>query len=312
MRKGLGARLLSRLRCKGQPEKTQLCNLSTDELLGLLRHETHRIEKAVYNDILETKRIHFEAKRARIAEILEILSGRGLGSEEPTIGWSASVYDAFENLEMDYVRRHSLPAPDCSLEPGRSFLGLVKRRRSVRVWAAEQPANAEFDSVLEQMIDAARWAPNSGNRQALRFLVLRTEEEKGLLCGLKEGHCVSAPVLVFVGADTRLYGALGPDERCVYLDAGAAIMQMMLVAHVCGLGTCWNHLVDDLIQSRAANVEIYHRFAQALDVPEYITPIAVVAVGVAAFTPPTPARMNLEAFCLGRGRERSTHCHAAP
>jgi nitroreductase len=98
--------------------------------------------------------------------------------------------------------------------------------------------------------------------------------------------------------DTRLYGALGDSERSVYIDAGAAIMQMVLVAHSCGMGVCWNHFADDLIQSRPANQECYRTFCDEMHIPEHIAPVAIVAIGIPEFLPPEPARMDIEALLL--------------
>jgi nitroreductase len=150
------------------------------------------------------------------------------------------------------------------------------------------------------MIDAARWAPTSGNRQPWRFLIITRREEKELLMKIKEEHCVTAPLLIFVGMDQRVYGALGKDERGIYIDAGAAAMQMVLLAHKCGLGVCWNHFADDLINSRKVNQDIYRRFARTMGIPEWIAPIAIVAIGIPEFLPPEPARMAVDGLMIRR------------
>jgi len=224
---------------KRKPFRVLSC-LSTDEALALMRHETHRIEKAVYNDLLMVKKDIFRRKMDRLNDLYKLLLERGIPESEPTVAWSRWITGHFDRLGE--ILRQGNPAPVPQFDPGRaeSFLAFLRERRSVRVWAEEQPASAKLEEFAHLMIEAARWAPNSGNRQTWRFLILKTPEEKKLLSKLKEFHCVSAPLLIFMGMDSRLYGALGTEERCLYIDAGAAAMQMVLVAHQCGLGTCWN------------------------------------------------------------------------
>jgi len=279
--------------------RRDLEKLSTDELLSLMRHETHRIEKAVYNDLLITKHLLFEEKRDRLDRIFRILQKQGVSQEEPTVAWARLVHDGFDSLREKYIEPGSTPPPAFKPEAAGDFLRFLKTRRSVRVWADEQPDREALEEIAREMIDAARWSPNSGNRQAWRFRIIKTPEEMELLTKLKERHCVTAPLLIFVGMDRRLYGAMGKEERCIHIDAGAAIMQMILVAHRCGLGTCWNHLGDDLINSREINRKIYRRFTEVMGIPPYIIPVAVIALGREAFIPPRPGRMNRSSVMLG-------------
>lgn len=277
-----------------------LCKLSNPELLSLMRHESHRIEKTIYNDIFQSKHHIYRAKWQNLALIYRILEERNYPQNEPTIIWSKEIYHNFNNLEQEFIQKNSLEPRPFDPQAAQGFVDFVRGRRSVRVWSESQPPLAEFNSIAQQMIDAAKWAPTSGNRQPWRFLILVEPEKKELLRGIKENHCISAPLLIFVGMDRRFYGALGKAERSIYIDAGAAIMQMVLVAHKCGLGVCWNHFADDLIDSREVNQKIYANFAQKLHIPDYITPIAIIATGIPAYIPPEPARMDNDNLLLDR------------
>ena len=148
------------------------------------------------------------------------------------------------------------------------------------------------------MIDAARWAPNSGDRQPIRFKIIVEPQEKALLAGLKEEHCYAAPCLIFVGSDRRFYGGLGQNEAGIYIDAAAAAMQMVLTAHAAHFGVCWNHFSRDLIESRERNRTVYEQFAQAMNIPGYVEPVAIIAFGHAAFHPPVPPRMSVDSMLL--------------
>jgi len=298
-RKNPIVRKLIKLFRKKKKFAADLGSMTTEELLALMRHETHRIEKAVYNNILDSKREIYEKKRDRLTKIYSLLESRGVPTDEPTVEWSRWVHSSFGRLGEAVRECGSADCPEPAIEKADAFLEFLKSRRSVRVWAEDQPDDTTFKTLGERMIDAARWAPNSGNRQGLRFRIISDEGDKQILTRLKEHHCISAPLLIFVGMDTRVYGALGEEERCVYTDAGAAIMQMILLAHECGFGSCWNHFADDLIGSRDINIGKYQAFSERLGIPDYIAPVAIIAVGVPSFIPPTPMRMDSSSFDLG-------------
>ena len=275
----------------GLSSVNDLNKLDNTELLSLMRHESHRIEKTIYNNILEAKYQTYRQKWSKLGLIYQILAERQYPQNEPTLVWSKQIYDAFSNLERDFIQQNSTEPATFSPDSAGEFVDFLQARRSVRVWATQQPDETQLRTIAHQMIEGAKWAPTSGNRQPWRFLIMTDMAEKKLLTGIKENHCINAPLLIYIGMDTRLYGALGKSERSIYIDAGAAIMQMVLVAHKCGLGVCWNHFADDLIGSRPANVETYADFARQLNIPEYVTPVAIIATGIPKFIPPEPPRM---------------------
>jgi nitroreductase len=275
-----------------------LDSLSTQELLALMRHEVHRIEKAVYNDLLEKKQNYHARKRDRVKTIFNILVSRNFDMSEPTVSWAKEIIKSFDNLYTQFILPSSQEPYPYRTSRIRPFMDFLKERRSVRSWSQDQPSTKELEEVAISLIEAASWAPNSGDRQAWRFMTIVSQDEKNLLEGLKEIHCISAPLMIFIGMDKRVYGAFGPEEISIYLDAGAAIMQMILTAHDAGLGTCWNHLGRDLIDSRKENREKYNTFAKKLCVPSWIEPIAILCVGLPRIVPPTPARMNVSQLIL--------------
>ena len=61
----------------------ELRNLSSDELLSLIRHEAHRIEKAVYNNLFEKYRSTYQEKKKRLGTIFQILKDRDYPADEP-------------------------------------------------------------------------------------------------------------------------------------------------------------------------------------------------------------------------------------
>jgi nitroreductase len=266
--------------------------LSSDELRAFMRHDAHRIEKAFYNRIFDSKRSYFDMRRGNVFSAFDRLVERGEPTDEPTVRWAKQIADEFERLEETFIGPQSRSPEPLDLARADEFLALVKTRRSVRLWADQQPTAAELETFAMTMIEAGTWAPNSGNRQPWRFRIITDQAEKDLLKGLKEEHCYNAPCLIFVGMDSRFYGALGENEAGLHVDAGAAIMLMKLCAHAAGFGVCWNHFCRDLLESRPRNGEIYSAFASALHVPEHVEPVAILAFGRAASIPPVPARQS--------------------
>lgn len=309
-----GATALNRLLKNAGPkvdDYTDLNHRSVEELLSIMRHESHRIEKACYNNLLVCKASQYETRHARLKAIYAILEKRGYSiSEDPTVAWSKKICDCFSELEKDFIEPNRGTPQPFQPEQAEPFTAFLRGRRSVRVWAEEQPPVEVLEAFALQMIDAARWAPNSGNRQPWRFRIITDPAEKELLRGIKEDHCIRSPVLIFIGMDRRCYGALAPNETCLYIDAGTAINQMVLMAHRCGMGTCWNHFAEDLVLSRKTNVAIYERFAGQLRIPAFVAPVAILSVGVPKFLPPEPGRSPRKFLMIGADQvtERKSGC----
>jgi nitroreductase len=129
--------------------------------------------------------------------------------------------------------------------------------------------------ALETVLDVARWAPNGGNLQPWRFVVVL---EHGLRRGLADAACgqsflAAAPVVIAVcavpGESAKTYGARGRDLYCLQ-DTAAAIQNMLLAATELGLGTCWVGSFDE------------RRVAMLLNLQEGWRPVALVAMGYPA------------------------------
>ena len=280
---------------------SKLRDLSDDELLSIIQHEAHRIEKAVYNDILDEKEEYYSIKCERVEKCITILvNERDYTRDHPVINWATNIQSILDETECTWIPEKSSSPPGVNINNLDEFANFVENRRSTRVWAdkQDQPSEEQLRIIANQMIEGAKWAPNSGNRQAWRFKIIISDQEKNLLDRIKEEHTVSAPLLIFVGMDARVYGDVADSEISIYLDAGAAIMQMILTAHNAGLGTCWNHFGTDLIRSRKINQTDYQEFANQLNIPDYIEPMAIVCVGVPEFIPPIPERSSNEKYLI--------------
>jgi nitroreductase len=162
------------------------------------------------------------------------------------------------------------------------LLELIRSRRSVRRFTSELVA----DEVIEELLEAMRWAPSAGNAQPYRIHVVRDDAIKAQLsvAALGQRFIAEAPVVVVVTTERfeaqRAYRARGEELYCIQ-DSAAAIQNLLLLAHSKGLGACW----VGAFRERSV--------AEALSLPGEQRPVAVIPVGVPATTPNPPRRRSL-------------------
>jgi len=137
--------------------------------------------------------------------------------------------------------------------------------------------------MIEQLLEAGRWAPSASNRQPWRFIVIRDEavrREVARHAGvffIRWAHVEDAPLIIALLGDTgnRMYRAF------LHEDVGLAGSQIMLQAAALGLGTCWLGGID-----RKA-------LAGVLQVPERVEIVGLLTVGFPAEEPEPPPRKPL-------------------
>lgn len=129
---------------------------------------------------------------------------------------------------------------------------LLKSRRSVREFRAEPVPQA----LVEEVIDAARWAPSAVNRQPVHWLMIQDPAEVKRLAGqvvdyLRRGATLEPRYARYVelweqGHDPILRNAPhvavihAPDEWIwSSVDSTIALTQFELAAVAQGIGTCW-------------------------------------------------------------------------
>jgi len=165
---------------------------------------------------------------------------------------------------------------------GLEVLEAIRTRRSIRRFTGEDVE----PEVVEELIDAARWAPSAGNLQPWEFVVVRRPELKMALAraALGQGFIAEAPVVVVVCADqfrsASVYGERGSSLYCIQ-DTAAAIQNMLLAAHARGLGTCW---VGAFREGEVGRL---------IGVPPGVRPVAIIPVGHPAERPRAPPRRGL-------------------
>jgi nitroreductase len=159
---------------------------------------------------------------------------------------------------------------------------LFRNRFSCRTFTADPVPH----DVLEELLEAAIWAPNGGNVQPWRFVVVRDQQTKEALAAaaLRQRFVADAPVVVVVCAlpevSARVYGQRGRDLYCLQ-DTAAATENLLLAATRLGLGTCWVGAFNERAAARALRLAADWR------------PVALVPVGVPATSPPRRTRLPL-------------------
>jgi len=119
---------------------------------------------------------------------------------------------------------------------GDALLELIRTRRSVRAHSgAAVPA-----AVLEQLLEAARWAPTGGNRQRWSFVVVQDPLHIRKLAAVSPG-LLGKPAALVVICSERSGGAgrsAELDEACSLIETGMAAQNIMLAATAMQLGSC--------------------------------------------------------------------------
>ncbi len=155
-------------------------------------------------------------------------------------------------------------------------LEAIKQRRSIRQFT-EQAIERE---LLEQILDAARWAPTAGNQQRWRFTVVTDPTVKEMVRKVSPGIFATPAAFVVICAEAAP-DASDWDERTYLADCSIAAQNIMLAAHALGLGTC-----VALSYARSAVQEI-------LDIPDQVKPELVITLGYPAEDPAPPPRLPL-------------------
>jgi nitroreductase len=110
---------------------------------------------------------------------------------------------------------------------------IIVARHSTRAFSTD-PVD---DTLIESIVEAARWAPSYGNRQPTRYIVVREPET---LAAVHEalrrgnGYAKRAPVLIAV-CGVPGWGQIVDGREYYLLDAGLAIENLLLQAFHLGL-----------------------------------------------------------------------------
>ena len=158
------------------------------------------------------------------------------------------------------------------------FLELIKQRYSVRAYKSDPVENDK----LQQVLEAARWAPTAVNRQPFQLLVLRTEgRAEELRRVYHRGWFSQAPYVICICSLPREAWVRRDGQSYHYVDAAIAMDHLILAATDLGLGTCWVAAFD---------VEAAR---EVLGLPDDVVPVVFTPLGYAADDPSEKDRKAL-------------------
>lgn len=150
---------------------------------------------------------------------------------------------------------------------------MIKTRRSVRKYKPHPISDKELTMIFE----AARLAPSAANRQPWRFVVVRDSERKKELAKVANNQMFLADAAVIVAA----VGDPEVSKRWFEKDVMIAVEHMALAAAAMGYGTCW---IGAFTESEVKKL---------LCIPEGMTVVALMPIGVPEETPPPRQRKEL-------------------
>jgi nitroreductase len=158
----------------------------------------------------------------------------------------------------------------------------IYERRSIRRYT-DQPID---DCELEKMLDAARWAPNGGNYNAWRFIVVTSPARNRQLLHFCPG-INEVPAAVIVVCAKPKQRRITDKIRLMYMaDCAIAAQNIVLAAHSLRIGSC--------IVVSFADVAL----REILSIPEDVDPFVMVTLGYASESPEPPERLPISGIAF--------------
>jgi len=146
-------------------------------------------------------------------------------------------------------------------------LGFVFGRRSIRVYSPGEVGQA----AVQKLLEAAMAAPSAVGKDPWRFVVIRDRRTLARIAA----ELPNGQMLATAAAGIAVCGdlAVAHDQQLSYLlqDCSAAIENLLLCAHILGLGACWLgvHPWEQRIKALKG----------ILSLPASAIPVACIAIG---------------------------------
>jgi len=245
-------------------------DLPDERLLPKLRTRIHVLEKRIqegecsFLKMISARRLYFEAKK------------RGVLSEKEDEWCRKILFGEDREGKNEHGEK----------DKGVSIDTALKGRRSVRSWNNSQITKNEF----EKLIEAAKWAPSSCNKQPWHFIVTSDSENIKLLYEIKDQKFLKdAPYIILVLINKDAWSSKKSFEYFSGLDAGAAIENLLLKAEDLGLGACWVNWNPSSI-SKKEKMSMKKRF----NIPSNMEIVTIIPIGKYENKPPAPGRKDTD------------------
>jgi nitroreductase len=169
------------------------------------------------------------------------------------------------------------------------FMDLAKERKSVRKYSDKEVEDDKIDIILE----AARLAPSSANKQCWSYIVVRNKETIAEIAtrgtGIFNSWLKKAPVVIVACGNPKESGSRN-DMDYYLVDIEISMEHIMLQAADLGLGTCWIGWFDEKEMRRI------------LGIPENLKVVAFTPIGYPADD--SGMRTRLTKFFAGSAKRK--------
>lgn len=146
-------------------------------------------------------------------------------------------------------------------------MGFIFGRRSIRAYTSAEVSQEDIQKLLQ----AAMAAPSAAAKDPWRFIVIRSRQTLGRIAAALPNGQMLASAAVGIAVCGELEAA--HDRQLSYLlqDCSAAIQNILLSAHILGLGACWLgvHPREQRIRS----------LREILSLPDSVVPVACISIG---------------------------------
>lgn len=155
----------------------------------------------------------------------------------------------------------------------------VRERHSVRSYLKKRVGKEKLRIILE----AARLAPSSGNRQDWKFIVVRDKKTRQRLADATAGQefIEEAPVVI-IAVSTNPSHIMRCEVPSYAVDIAIAVDHMILQAVELGLGSCW---IGAFYQDKVKEI---------LDIPEDCKVVTLLPLGYPAGQGKPKTRKKIE------------------
>lgn len=244
--------------------------LSNTKLKPLLFQKAHQFQKQFETGapdiflILGARRLYFKSLKRKILSSEENKELRkALLFEYPNCATQKNTSEKIKNYYGDRI---------------------IKGRRSVRSWKKGEITNEQF----RQLVDSARWAPSSCNRQPCYFILSQNKENIRLLAEARGEKFVKDAqncILTLINKQAYDKKELLHTSR---LDAGAAIQNLLLKAQELGLGACWVNFGPKEIESTKRK-----KINKIFKIPLDYEVVSIIPVGLLKNIPLPPPKTKI-------------------
>lgn len=142
-------------------------------------------------------------------------------------------YEEHQERKKEIIAKNRELSEEDAVE-SKSFISVIKNRRSQRIFNEEKIS----DIVIESILEVAAEAPTSCNRQAIYFVEVSPDYIEQFLVGGKNwANKANRAMLVF--ADKLAYKSPNEKGFMPYLDAGFVSQNIYLGCEHFGIGCCF-------------------------------------------------------------------------